>query len=330
MTRARALTAALIYGLAVASSAQAEKGKLVDFSLGLSSRAPAAPSGMGVSVLFHTAGDPDKKSSPIRSVVIAAPAGTKIDTTAMPQCAASDEELRRMGSEACPPETKAGQGTYSAILGFGPPLDPFVGDNHVFNADKQLIEVITVKDSTMSPGFDRLTVKDNTLTANPPVTPGGPPDGETATRSIEFTIPVRNSAKGTLVTTPPACPESGYWESTGTFGFADGRAETVVSRTPCQGSTSSSPGPPSPTDRPGKRCLKGGKFTLRVPYARRDHNKRVRLSINGRVVRKVSRSARRVRVNLSRRPAGRYRVSVHSVTASGRHLSRRRTIRTCG
>lgn len=327
MTRACALTGALIYGLAVASSAQAEKGKLVDFSLGLSSRAPDAPSGMDVNVLFHTAGDPDKKSSPIRSVVIAAPAGTKIDSTAVPQCTASDEELRTMGSDACPPETKVGQGTYSAILGFGPPLDPFVGDNHVFNADRQLIEVITAKDSTISPGFDRLTVKDNTLTANPPVTPGGPPDGETATRSIEFAIPVHNSAQGTLIMTPSACPQSGYWESTGTFGFADGRTETIVSRTPC---TSSSPGAPTSTDQPGKRCLKGRKLTLRVPHVKDDHNKRVRLSINGKVVRKVSPSARRVRVNLSRRPAGRYLVSVHVVTASGRHLWRHRTVRTCG
>lgn len=310
-------------------SASAAPGRLVDFSLALSSRIPATASGMDVGVLFHTAGDPDRKSSPVRRVVIAAPAGTRVDSSAMPRCRASDAELRALGSNACPAGTEAGLGTYSAILGFGEPVDPFVGDNHVFNGERQLIEVVTFEGTAVSPGFDRLSIEGNTLTARPPVTPGGPPDGETATRSIAFRIPVRVSASGSLITTPAACPPSGYWESTGTFGFANGQIETVASRTPCE-ATSTAPAV-ARSNRPRGRCLKSGRgrLTLRVPRASGDPNEHVRLLIDGRLARHVSPSARRVRVSLRERAPHRHHVRVLAVTASGRYLSRHRAVRTC-
>jgi hypothetical protein len=219
--------------VAACTPARAETGRLADFSLGLGTTTPATPTAMTVHVAFHTAGSADAKSSPIRSVVLAGPTGMVIDSNAMPACPATDEQLRLLGTSACPAGSEAGAGSYSAILGFGAPLDPFTGDNHVFNADHQLIEVITFPGTGISPGFDRLTVSGGTLTAHPPVTPGGPPDGETATRSIDFAIPVHATATGSLITSPPACPETGFWDSAGTFGFADGRTETVVSRTPC-------------------------------------------------------------------------------------------------
>jgi hypothetical protein len=80
-----------------------------------------------------------------------------------------------------------------------------------------------------SPGWDRLKIDGSTLSAHPPVTPGGPPDGETAVKSIAFDIPVR----GSLITTPPVCPRSGAWTTTGTFAFADGTTETASATTPC-------------------------------------------------------------------------------------------------
>ena len=143
------------------------------------------------------------------------------------------EQLRALGSDACPDETLLTIGTFSAMGGFGP-ADPIMGDNHVFNGPQQIIEVITVPDGSASPAFDRLTIDGSTLTAHPPVAPGGPPDGESSVRSLDYAIPVRRGAGGrSFLTTPPSCPAEGVWKTVATFGFKDGSSDTVVSATQC-------------------------------------------------------------------------------------------------
>jgi hypothetical protein len=226
--------AGLVAGLACGvGPADAESGRLADFSVGLPTRAPGSPTGMAVHVEFHRADDPDAKPSPIRTATFALPPGSRFDTTAVPQCMATDEELHSQGADACPAESELTVGTLTAMSGFGPPADPIVGDDHVFNGPDQLIEVITVPGNSASPAFDRLRIEGSTLTAHPPVTPGGPPDGETAVRSIDFEVPVRVAGGRALITTPPSCPAGDRWTSTGTFAFADGSSDTVTSVTPC-------------------------------------------------------------------------------------------------
>jgi hypothetical protein len=220
--------------LAWPASAAAESGRLADYSAHLLSRTPGTATGLKVHIQFHRADDPDAKPSPIRTAVIALPAGLRYDTTAVPQCMASDDDLHARGSDACPPQTELTVGSLVGTTGFGPPADPLVGDDHVFNGPGELIEVVTFPGQSASPAFDRLKVQGSTLTAHPPMLPGGPPDGETAVRSIDFEIPVRTGVAGQwLITTPPACPAGGRWSSTGTFGFADGSSDTVTSLTPC-------------------------------------------------------------------------------------------------
>src|SRR5439155_2509293 len=121
-------------------------------------------------------------------------------------CRASDDEMRLRGSDACPPETRLTVGSFSAMTGAGPPLDPLAGDDHVFNGPNQLIEIITIPGGDASPAFDRLTIDGSTLTAHPPKAPGGPPEGESSVRSIDFQVPVRTAGGRSLITTPPDCP----------------------------------------------------------------------------------------------------------------------------
>jgi hypothetical protein len=215
--------------LALPAPALADKGRRADLEIGLTSRSPGAPTGFSLHAALHAEGDPDAKPPPIRSAVFRLPDGVRLDTTAVPQCTASDDELRLFGSSACPADSELTVGRLTADTGFGPPVDPIAGDDHVFNGKGQIIEVITAPGTPLSPGFDRLTISGSTLTAHPPTTPGGPPDGETAIRSIDFAIPVR----GSLITAPPACPADGRWTSSATVGFADGTSETVGSATAC-------------------------------------------------------------------------------------------------
>jgi hypothetical protein len=250
-------------GVAAAAPASADTGRLADFDLAFTTPSLAAPTGMKTHVLLHRANDPNAKPAPLRSAVIHAPAGIRFDTTALPQCKASDDELRLLGSDACPHETELTVGSFSAMTGFGPPVDPLAGDDHVFNGPGQLIEVITAPGASASPAFDRLTISGSTLTAHPPVAPGGPPEGESSVRSIDFAIPVRAAGGKSLITTPGACPSAGFWSATATFGFADGTKDTVGSSTPCD----------RPAARPSRKqtCRKHGRHHATKRCRRHGH-----------------------------------------------------------
>jgi hypothetical protein len=169
-----ALGALAVVCIAGAGPAAAESGRLVDFSLRLTSTSPGSPTGLSL----HVAARGEGKPSPVRSVVYSAPAGTRFDTGAVTECTASDEEIHALGTHACPGESLLTIGSLTGISGFGPPFDPFEADVHVFNGPRQLVEVIAFHGTPVAAAIDRVTIDGSTLTAHPPKAPGGPPDGE--------------------------------------------------------------------------------------------------------------------------------------------------------
>lgn len=203
------------------------------FSLRFTTRSPNSPTGVAFHVLLRRSGDPSAKPPPLRSALIKGPPGLTFDTSALTECTASDLELRLFGSDACPSQSQLTVGTLTGVTGFGPPIDPLVGQDHVFNGPNELVEVITAPGTPLSPAFDRLRISGSTLRAHPPTVPGGPPDGRTAIRSITFGIPVRVANGRSLITTPARCPADGKWTTTATFYFGDGSVATVVSHSPC-------------------------------------------------------------------------------------------------
>jgi hypothetical protein len=121
-----------------------------------------------------------------------------------------------------------GAGKLVAMTGFGPPADPAGGDLTAFNGDGELVEVVTAPGTGAVLGIDRLTIDGSTLTAHPPATPGGPPDGQTAIREIHLKI-----ERGRFVTTPPSCPASARWSYGGSFTFGDGGSYRATGTTGC-------------------------------------------------------------------------------------------------
>lgn len=230
LQRVAAAVAMAVSAGGMAAAASATTGERADFELGFSTGTPGAEAALTLHVVYKAAGDPEAKPSPIRKVVVAAPSGTRFDAGAVPACTATDDELMASGRGACPADSRIGAGKLTADTGFGPPADPVPGDLTLFNAGDEVLEVVTAPGTDRVIGTDRLRIDGSTLTGAPPVTPGGPPDGETAVRQIDFTI---EQATG-FVTTPPACPDGGRWVSTGTFGFKDGAEETLESSAPCE------------------------------------------------------------------------------------------------
>ena len=183
-------------------------------------------------------GDPvgsTNKPPRLVTAVITLPAGWAVATGSRPQCTASDAELQIVGTLACPSNTVVGHGAVTAVTGFGPPVDPLVGDDTVINGKDQLIEVVTPPGAPApAAGVDHLVVTGATLTAHPPAVPGGPPDGSTDIQRIQFFVPAHGTASHAYMTTPPRCPSSGHWTTRAAFTFADGRTTTTTATTPCR------------------------------------------------------------------------------------------------
>ena len=215
-----------------AAQASADSTRAVDFDLGLTSRSPGVTTGARLHTLYKNPSDPDAKPRPLRKVTFEAPAGTRFNGAALPACHASDAELRAEGRDACPPKSKVGAGSLTVMTGFGPPLDPFPTDATLFNSGDGIIELFTQQGTDQTLGIDRTKfTAPGTLTAHPPVTPGGPPDGETAVRDVRFTY---DAGGRPFITTPRTCPPGGRWSSRLTFVTSDGRTYSARSTTPCR------------------------------------------------------------------------------------------------
>jgi hypothetical protein len=210
------------------SAAPAQAGLRQDFRLGFTTSAPSAPSGLSLHVLYRDAHGGDGKPPALTKLVVQLPAGTTFDTSVVPVCGASDTQLQTQGPGACPSGSRIGSGTFVGMTGF-PGIDPLTADSVIFNGGTSLIEDVLAPGGQATAGVDRLHIQGSTLTANPPSTPGGPPDGRTVPRQVD----VRVDPHGSFLMTPPACPADGRWLATSTASFADGGSETDASEIAC-------------------------------------------------------------------------------------------------
>lgn len=197
--------------------------------VGFTTKQPATGSGVKVKISYAS---PDGgKPSPVRKATISFPPGSVLDGSAVPSCPASDAELMAQGRSACPAASRLGGGTLEAITGFGPPADPVMTDVTLYNAGDEVIELVQQSGTNQTLAIDRAEIAGNRYISHPPSTPGGPPDGETAVLSLDFTFDTPKAGDSAFFTTPPTCP-SGTWTSTGTFTFDSGTVESV-SRVRC-------------------------------------------------------------------------------------------------
>lgn len=201
-----------------------------EYDFTLTSRAPAASSGVFVRVFFKDPDDEEAKPPALDTAELELPPGMKIDDEALPQCEATDDDIEMRGRAACPDETRVGAGAVTVMTGVSPESTL---DIVAYNGQGELIEVVFFPGTNVVAGIDRVTIEDGKLVAHPPSPPGGPPDGRTAIRELELDVPARTGPAGrAYVATPPECPAGG-WISRGHFGFADGGETVVETRTPC-------------------------------------------------------------------------------------------------
>jgi hypothetical protein len=217
--------AGLLLAVAAASPA-AGAGERAELVMPFSVVTPSTESGLRLDVRYLNPRDREAKPPAITKVVLRLPEGTRIDPSAAPVCEATNEELQARGRDACPAESKVGEGKLEAYT--GAPNDPVRTDLTLFNGPDQIVELVSFEGTNATAGIDRLTIEGNVLTGAPPFVPGGPPDGRTAVSRITWDVP----ARGSYLVTPPTC--DGVWRVVGEFGFADGGETTVTSEQPCE------------------------------------------------------------------------------------------------
>ncbi|MGI8511078.1 MAG: hypothetical protein ACR2NH_00430, partial [Solirubrobacteraceae bacterium] len=209
MTTLQARTAWIAGALAVfGGGASPAQGSLprADYRFELTEAAPNTATGLKLGVFYRHPDDPNRKPPAVTDISFELPDGLRLDTTAVPSCRATDGELRVGGRGACPPASRVGAGSFTAMTGLAG-VDPVALDVTVFNGVDQLIELVSFKGTDTTAGSDRLMLAGRRLVAHPPSTPGGPPDGRTVVREANVTIPARRTADGrAYITTPLACP----------------------------------------------------------------------------------------------------------------------------
>jgi hypothetical protein len=194
-----------------------------------SAKRPNAATAIHLRILYKGP-DPKGKPSPIRKIVLKAPKGTRFDSHALPRCHASDQELLAYGDDACPRASRLGSGRLTAMTGLPGPGATVVTHVTIYNTPTGNVELVKEASSGKPVATDRFRIHGRTWTAHPPDTPGGPPDGKTAVRRVDFTY----APKARWAVTPPRCPKGRHWHSSGAFTYADGVMARVPDRTPCR------------------------------------------------------------------------------------------------
>jgi hypothetical protein len=298
---------------------------------------PGAPAGRTYAIEWFDPSDPEGKPRSFSHLRVQLADGARFDTSAIPQCKATDAELMAAGASACPPDSRVATDETLLDTGVPGPGRYVTSDFVFFNNASELILLSTVRE-TGSRVVLRARVGTNTIDLDVPLLPGTPPDGAAAKRQLGR-WDVRTTPRGAYLTTPPTCPASGFWLNRATYTYRDGVTQTAESRSPCRraGPAASEPPATAPRQRAAlrigvagvpRRCARRA-FRARVRIAGARAPRSVRVSIDGRRIASARRARLTVRVPVARLARGRHVLRVHAVAAAGRVVTRRVAFRRC-
>jgi hypothetical protein len=198
---------------------------------------PNAATGTYFSATYHAAGNPNASPPYMRRMIAWPPQGFRYDMSVPARCTASDIELEVRGPAACPAASRVGGGiTQGRLFGsFGGPLKVVIFNN----TNEQIFLVGSAGLASVSRGHVRRdqSIEFASPTCYPSFDPPGCPIDNALQLGTTVTVPrYTKSVRGTVrsyLTTPPRCPAAGYWKTPIRFWWADGSADTVVTKQAC-------------------------------------------------------------------------------------------------
>lgn len=202
---------------------------------------PGAPTGTDLHVWFVNPTDPNAKPYAVQNMIVHTPTGGVVDTTALPQCHATDAEIYLEGFDACPADTLLGGGFAVSDSGPNSPSRYSRTTIQNYNNQDEVVGIGINDDIPAIRNIDRskYDYQANTLTSTFPLFPAvpEPPTNEPYMPISELAIsfPAHASGAKTYARTPPTCPPSRHWTFVVDFVYRDGTTDTITSESPCDG-----------------------------------------------------------------------------------------------
>ncbi|HKH14398.1 MAG TPA: hypothetical protein VKA47_07050 [Solirubrobacterales bacterium] len=230
--RVWAILSLLAAGVGAALPVAAQAGPRADYKQTFSTPVAGASAGTDTQILFKHPDDSDAKPIPVRREVFTFPKGTEFDSSAVPDCTASELELQLFGETACPPESRIGGGDEGTFMTGFPGAGETSMEIDAFDDGSAFLVLGSPKDFPLRQ-VTRARREGRVVTVDAPRMPGGPPDGESALRRIHNVFDARSLGDRAYIRTPGVCPPSGVWTFRAQFTFADGAVEDDIHRMPC-------------------------------------------------------------------------------------------------
>ena len=326
MFRGVAVAGVVVVVLAAQASALSEPPRQT-YSERFTTDVPGASTGRMYAIDFFNPDDPEAKPHSFSHLHVELAEGARFDTSALPWCEASDAELMAVGAGACPPESRVASDETVIDTGLPGPGRYSTTDIVFFNNDRELVLIATIRDTGVRVVL-RAQVGENTIDLDVPMLPGTPPDGGAAKSQRG-----QWEAREGFLTTPPTCPESGFWVNRITWTYRDGVTQTAESRSPCErtgNARAADERKPKVRARgiPRECAAEPFRARFRIVDASRLRSARVRLNRRRIVTSDDKRLG--VRIPARRLEPGRHTIGVTATDAAGNRTKRRFGFRRCG
>src|SRR4051794_7899257 len=102
MVRAIGLPAMLVVALGVPTSAGGSDQRDATLAAAFTPATGGSQAAVDLHMTWADSGEPDAKPQQVHKLLLAFPAGTRIDTGALARCTATDGQIRARGPSACP------------------------------------------------------------------------------------------------------------------------------------------------------------------------------------------------------------------------------------
>jgi len=331
----RALTAAIALSVvAMAQASALSETPRQTYSERFTTDEPGVSTGRAYAIDWVNPNDADGKPTSFSHLHVELAPGARFDTSAIPQCQASDAELMAEGASACPRDSVVANEEVLVDTGL-PGSGRYLTDDSVFfNNRNELVLLATVRENGARVVL-RAQMGVNTIDLDVPPLPGAPPDGGAPKRQRGTWYPRSTRRDGrqlNYLTTPPTCPSSGYWVNRVTYTYRDGVTQTAQSRSPCR-----PPAEGQATDRRRPVIRASGiprpcarrAFRARLRIADASALRTVRVALGRRTLARSRRKRLAVRVPAERMRPGRHTIRVVAIDAHGNRARRKFRFRRC-
>ena len=194
-----------------------------------SSPTPGSPTGLDVSAAWSDPGGVNRVPKQVTKMQFIGHPGTKFDTSALPRCRASDEDIANLSVRACPRSSRIGTVKGDGLIVTGNPFNTVAS---LFNARRKIIVVVTLVDDGRLITYFRDDVRGGTVDVNLKI-PGG-----VALTKFDAHIPRHfrryKGKRKAYLRTPATCPAAGSWTTKAVFTYRDGSSQELASNTPCK------------------------------------------------------------------------------------------------